>query len=146
MTPRRTFLALIGAAGIGSLTYPVLKFLQAPDNGSGSHHPVRVPIERLNQQGSLTLLFNGKPVIITAITPTATNNNSKQKIFRAYVGTCTHLGCSVRWAAKDQEFICPCHNARFNADGDVLSGPPPTALTPVPISVQGDMMVLGTEG
>ena len=30
--------------------------------------------------------------------------------FRALSRTCTHLGCTVPWVAKENKFICPCHS------------------------------------
>jgi len=42
--------------------------------------------------------------------------------------TCTHLGCSVRWDAVTQRFRCPCHGGVYDAEGRVVSGPPPHAL------------------
>ena len=41
---------------------------------------------------------------------------------------CTHLGCHVNWNADGQEYICPCHDAQFGINGDVLGGPPPRPL------------------
>lgn len=35
--------------------------------------------------------------------------------------TCTHLGCRV--AATENGFVCPCHGSRFDARGEVVSGP-----------------------
>jgi len=37
--------------------------------------------------------------------------------------TCTHQVCIVEWQIKDSVFICPCHNAKFSADGKVLAKP-----------------------
>lgn len=39
---------------------------------------------------------------------------------------CTHLGCRVRW--EGEKFLCPCHNAAFDKNGNVVSGPPPRPL------------------
>jgi menaquinol-cytochrome c reductase iron-sulfur subunit len=41
---------------------------------------------------------------------------------------CTHLGCHVNWKADKQEYICPCHDAQFGINGNVLGGPPPRPL------------------
>jgi menaquinol-cytochrome c reductase iron-sulfur subunit len=41
---------------------------------------------------------------------------------------CTHLGCHVNWNADKGEYICPCHDAQFGANGEVLGGPPPRPL------------------
>lgn len=37
--------------------------------------------------------------------------------------TCTHKGCVVDWEADSGSLLCPCHRARFAADGEVLEGP-----------------------
>ena len=41
---------------------------------------------------------------------------------------CTHLSCRVNWSEEDKAFLCPCHDAKFAADGTVLDGPPPEPL------------------
>ena len=41
---------------------------------------------------------------------------------------CTHLGCTVNWKDEDGAFLCPCHDARFSKEGQVLGGPPPRPL------------------
>src|SRR3989337_1290588 len=45
--------------------------------------------------------------------------------FIAMSNVCTHLGCSVRWISEQGQFFCPCHNAVFDKQGEVVSGPPP---------------------
>jgi len=41
---------------------------------------------------------------------------------------CTHLSCRVNWNEADKVYVCPCHDAKFNGDGQVVSGPPPRPL------------------
>lgn len=41
---------------------------------------------------------------------------------RALLGRCPHRGCPVE--RVDEGFRCPCHGARFDADGAPVSGPP----------------------
>jgi len=41
---------------------------------------------------------------------------------------CTHLSCTVNWKPEVQAYVCPCHDANFNKQGEVLSGPPPRPL------------------
>jgi Rieske Fe-S protein len=39
--------------------------------------------------------------------------------------------------------VCPCHDGRFSPEsGAVVSGPPPAALAPVTVSVEGDEIYL----
>lgn len=46
----------------------------------------------------------------------------------ALSATCTHLGCQVRWDAAATRFRCPCHGGVFDAQGQVIEGPPPRPL------------------
>lgn len=41
---------------------------------------------------------------------------------------CTHLSCTVNWKEEERVFLCPCHDASFDAEGEVLDGPPPRPL------------------
>ncbi len=48
--------------------------------------------------------------------------------YRILSGTCTHLGCIVRWAEAENRFACPCHSGFYTREGEVISGPPPKPL------------------
>jgi len=64
--------------------------------------------------------------------------------FVAMSNICTHLGCRVRWIANQEQFFCPCHNAAFNKDGEVVDGPPPRPLDRFEIKVEDEQLfVLG---
>jgi menaquinol-cytochrome c reductase iron-sulfur subunit len=41
---------------------------------------------------------------------------------------CTHLACTVNWKEAERVFLCPCHDASFDAEGAVIDGPPPRPL------------------
>lgn len=36
---------------------------------------------------------------------------------------CTHAACIVNWNGEEKSWDCPCHGARFDIDGKVLTGP-----------------------
>jgi ubiquinol-cytochrome c reductase iron-sulfur subunit len=58
------------------------------------------------------------------------------------VGLCTHLGCSPRYLARDDDhdlgadwkggFFCPCHGSKFDLAGRVYKGVPAPANLVVP--------------
>jgi Rieske Fe-S protein len=48
---------------------------------------------------------------------------------KIFSSTCTHLACNVIWQAETQEFICPCHSGRFDAQGQPIAGPPSRPLS-----------------
>ena len=41
---------------------------------------------------------------------------------------CPHMGCIVKYDPKTRELICPCHNSKFDIDGNLLQGPATTGL------------------
>ena len=36
---------------------------------------------------------------------------------------CTHAGCIVSWNSEEKSWDCPCHGARYDIEGRVLTGP-----------------------
>lgn len=66
----------------------------------------------------------------------------KGNSFRAVSAICTHLGCTVNLAGDGQSFACPCHGSRFNAQGQVTSGPAPRPLEWFLVSLSHDGRLL----
>lgn len=62
--------------------------------------------------------------------------------FIAMSNICTHLGCRVRWIADQGKFFCPCHNAIFDKDGKVVSGPPPRPLDTYQVKVENNQLFM----
>ncbi len=59
-----------------------------------------------------------------------------------FSSTCTHLGCTVRWEEKSRHFICPCHGGIYDAEGEVVSGPPPGPLGRPDVIVEGKYFLI----
>ena len=55
---------------------------------------------------------------------------------KAMSTVCTHLGCTVYWEKDKKEFYCPCHQGRFDQDGNVISGPPPRPLDSYRVEIE----------
>ncbi|HEY7605464.1 MAG TPA: Rieske (2Fe-2S) protein, partial [Actinomycetes bacterium] len=58
----------------------------------------------------------------------------------AYQAVCTHAGCTVAFDPTSGLLACPCHGAAFDPRraGAVVTGPAPTPLTPVRITIGSD--------
>ena len=54
------------------------------------------------------------------------------------VDICTHLGCTFPWNGVDQQFQCPCHGSRYNAEGIVERGPANRPLKLAHVSLAGE--------
>ncbi|NTS40631.1 FAD-dependent oxidoreductase [Flavisolibacter sp. BT320] len=46
---------------------------------------------------------------------------------------CTHAKCVVDWNGAEKTWDCPCHGARYNLNGEVITGPAQRALEKVSI-------------
>jgi cytochrome b6-f complex iron-sulfur subunit len=64
--------------------------------------------------------------------------------FLALSRTCTHLGCTVPWVAKENKFICPCHSSQFDIKGEVISPPAPRALDIYEITIENNVLKVDT--
>jgi menaquinol-cytochrome c reductase iron-sulfur subunit len=55
---------------------------------------------------------------------------------KAYSAVCPHLGCVVGWDDAKKTYLCPCHDSRFAANGDRMTGPSERGLDELPIAVK----------
>ena len=63
----------------------------------------------------------------------------------AFSAICTHQGCDVKtWLAKEQVLVCFCHSSKFRLldGGTVASGPALRSLPFLPLSLDGDLLVI----
>jgi len=66
---------------------------------------------------------------------------------KVYSNMCTHLSCRVSWKDDLQEYVCPCHDGHFDAEGRVTLGPPPKPLYEYETKVEdGDLFIHFVEG
>lgn len=56
--------------------------------------------------------------------------------------TCTHNGCVVAWKGDQKAFVCPCHDAKFAADGKVTAGPATRPLRTFTAKIEGDSVLV----
>jgi Rieske Fe-S protein len=70
--------------------------------------------------------------------------NSEHEVLAISAG-CTHLGCIVTWDEESKIFKCPCHDGKYDAEGKVVSGPPPTPLQRHKTKVEDGRILLSTE-
>lgn len=127
---RRRLLAAAGAlAGLGLSSLGC-----SGDTGSAlSPGQVAVPLSDLPEGRRHVVLVGENPVEVVR-----TGDAVAALMLR-----CTHMGCVVRWKPGERIYVCPCHDGRYDAEGRVLSGPPPLPLRRVSVSVRGTLAILG---
>lgn len=64
--------------------------------------------------------------------------------FLAMSRSCTHLNCTVPWAARENRFICPCHASEFDIRGEVVNPPAPRALDLYPVTIENNVLKVDT--
>jgi cytochrome b6-f complex iron-sulfur subunit len=117
------------ATAVGVLT-PIIAYLWPPARAAteaGARVAVASTSDLPPGQGEV-FSVNNQPVIVI---------NTEQGL-RALSAVCTHLGCIVAWNPDRQVIACPCHEAYFNTNGAVISGPPPAPLAAYRVQVEGD--------
>jgi cytochrome b6-f complex iron-sulfur subunit len=62
--------------------------------------------------------------------------------FAALSVTCTHQGCTVAYNPGRDELICPCHGGTYDINGNVVSGPPPSALRKYTVTQSGNILTV----
>ena len=140
LVSRRRFIRyLLGFSVVSTLAMvvtPVLGFLVPPPTegtGAGGRVDAGTTTDIPVGQGKVVAMGSA-PVMVV---------NTEQGV-KAYSAVCTHLGCIVAYDAAARQIACPCHDGRFNpANGQVMSGPPPSPLPTVPVTVEGDHIYLG---
>jgi arsenite oxidase small subunit len=153
-TSRRDFLKFTVLFGAAALLIPVQRiteFLYAhKDTG-----PITYPKTRVANSADIaageSLLFTyphqDRPAVLIHLPDGG---------FVAFDGTCTHLGCQVRydkvdlkgWQGNPKESLCPCHGGVFDSKtGKVLAGPAPRALPKIKLVFEenGDIIADGYE-
>jgi len=136
---RRLITSLLGfsvVATLGGVLTPIIGYLWPPERAAGAGGG-RVEVGNMVDfpvgQGKVVPV-NNKPVIIV---------NTEQGDMKAFSAICTHLGCIVEWDQTRQFILCPCHDGRFNSvNGAVISGPPPSPLPELAVSVEGDVIYI----
>ena len=139
---RRDFLKLtnrfLTVTGLAIILGPLVAYFYPPNLEEVPSEPVLVGSEdELPLGESKTVRFGRYPALIL---------NSSEGL-RAYSAVCTHFACVVKWDSEQNTIFCPCHDGYFDPlNGDVISGPPPTALEPVKVEVvDGQIYVGGSE-
>ena len=122
---RRSFLdLLLGTTVLGSLAsifYPVIRYLTPlPTAGpAGLTVLSKEQVAALDQRRFLIVAVTSARVLLL---------RDRDGTLRAFDARCTHEGCTVQYVDSEAVIWCACHNARFDLEGRVLSGPPPRPL------------------
>lgn len=123
-------LGFLGALGLGSLFYSGYKFLDPEASG---RRQIEVPLKEIPVGKTFSLKVGSTPGILI---------HDEEGNLKAFSLVCTHMACIVSWQPEKKEFYCPCHDGYFDAEGQVISGPPPAPLERWAVEVKGDQILV----
>jgi cytochrome b6-f complex iron-sulfur subunit len=126
-----------GAFYLGAGTYPLYRYLTSPirDADLGRHSAITLPdADSLEAGTALMFAFNREPAILI---------HHADGTWVAFSAVCTHLACTVSFQTDRCRLFCACHEAAFDAHtGEVIMGPPPTALAKYRVEVgEGEVRI-----
>lgn len=128
-------LALLGTIMGFIIGLPLIGYLIAPATrvqkqeawiplGPLDSYPVGIP----SMFSFTRTTINGWEKTVNSFGAYVMRNSERENDVTVFSSWCTHLSCRVTWVEDVQEYICPCHDGRFDIDGDVIAGPPPEPL------------------
>jgi cytochrome b6-f complex iron-sulfur subunit len=63
--------------------------------------------------------------------------------YKAFSATCTHLGYIAEYRGdRGGYFHCNCHGGEYDLNGKNISGPPSRPLTPYPVSIKNQHIII----
>ncbi|NIS70796.1 MAG: Rieske 2Fe-2S domain-containing protein [Proteobacteria bacterium] len=146
---RRRFLGYVvgGVSGIitAAVATPLIGYFVSPIWKKSK--PIGSPIARVNE------IPIGEPKFVTCeervrdgwyITTLSkgawvVNKGNEMVVFDP---RCTHLNCPYYWDKERGIFQCPCHDGRYDIDGNVLHGPSPSPLDRLEFHIDDDTIVV----
>lgn len=125
------FLGLWALGGAGALA----AYLKAPERNEAS-------AERIVSVGRLEDLRVGEARLVQhGIKPFFVLRTDATRVI-ALSAVCTHMRCILKYDRERHGILCPCHDGRFDLNGNAISGPPQRALPVYEVSTRaGEVFV-----
>lgn len=125
------FLSLWALGGAGALA----AYLKSPKRNEAA-------AERIVSIGRLDDLRVGEARLVQhGITPFYVLRTDATRVI-ALSAVCTHMRCILKFDRDRHGLLCPCHDGRFDLNGNAISGPPQRALPSYEVSTRaGEVFV-----
>lgn len=117
-------------ATFAAFLFPVIRYILPPKQVDALQKKVAA-----GKTGDLAP--NSSKIFKFGSTPAVLINTQDGKLL-AFSAICTHLTCTVSYDSASGTLFCPCHNGRFDMNGNVVSGPPPAPLESFAVEVVGE--------
>ena len=126
------------AGTIIAFLYPIISFiLPTKQTEAVIKKTVAAKLGELAPNTSKIFKFGTSPGILI---------NTQEGELKAFGAICTHLTCTVVFESDTGTLLCPCHNGRFDLNGNVVSGPPPSPLESYNVEISGEDIIVSKKG
>lgn len=139
---RRTFIHLGGLACLSGVTLSTglmgcsgMRYVDATLEGEN----LQVPLSAFAIEGGQASLGHVVVRHPSLRWPVAVYRNSDGG-HRAFLMRCTHQGTQLK--AGEAELVCPAHGSTFSTDGSVSEGPAASPLRSLPVTIDGDRLLI----
>ena len=117
-----------------SFLFPALRFMSPPAIPEAAvNEASAAKVSDLKPNSGKIVKFGSKPVLLVRLNETD---------WRAFSAVCTHLNCTVQYQETSHQIWCACHNALYDLNGRVVSGPPPRPLDEFTVHIRGEEVVI----
>ena len=122
----------------GMVFYPIIRFIMPPPVPESNQNSVSAAtVDELSPNSGKVFAFGNKPGLLLRLA------NGE---YRAFSAVCSHLQCTVQYREDMEQIWCACHNARFDLNGNVASGPPPAPLETFDVFVGKEDIIVSKKG
>lgn len=94
----------------------------------------RIAVEKID---GLSELARGEAKVVKYEGETVALYKDKDGAVHALNPVCTHAKCIVAWNGTEKTWDCPCHGARYDVNGEVLTGPARKGLERIELEGKG---------
>jgi len=132
---RRNFIGkvIVGCCAAVGLELGYAGFKMMATKPVGERKPVKLSLNQLPVGSRTIVIYGGEKIEVVRT----------KKGVRAMSMVCTHLGCLVIRQENENNYHCPCHDAYFDENGNVISGPPTQPLEEIPVTISGNTVTIG---
>lgn len=118
---------------VAPILYAGIQYMNAPQNSGMGMGYIQIPLSNLPEGKSRLALYNGRPVIVI-------NNRGNIKALSAL---CTKNDSILHYDNTREELVCSISGARFDLNGNVISGLAPRPLERLNLVVGEETIIIG---
>jgi arsenite oxidase small subunit len=135
--------AAVGALGVAGVAEA------APSSGYPTFRVIALSRLRPNRPVGFSYPLKDQPSVLIDFGHSVPNGVGPSKSIVAYSVLCQHMGCGVVYQSKSREFVCPCHQTRYDAEREasIVQGVATRSLPRIKLRVRnGAVYAVGVDG